>query len=553
MSASGSLDTKHPKYSEHIGDWKLCRDCVRGERIIKEAGALYLPPTTSMVVDGMATNSKGWCDYQIYLSRAVFHGYTGRAIDRYMGQLWEKPPTIEMPEPMEPLREKCNRKGESLEQLLRLMQDECLTTSRLGLFADMPQGLPLIGEEGTVVGTEPRKDAALLPYINMYKAEHIINWDEGETNQVVQDSLNLVVLDESGPIRKSIFEWEEQRKWRVLMLGEALRNEESSPTVNSGQVYRAGVFTDEETWTDEAMIEPSYRGNKLNHIPFVFINAKDIVPEPDDPVLLGLARKDITIYRGEADYRQTQFMQGQYILFGAGLDPDDDPQNPKPIRTGAGSFVRSSNPQAKLEYVGIEGQGGLSEQRECIQNDCREADVLSGALTDNRSNDKESGDALGKRMAGTTASLRSVAISCAGGLQTILRSIAIWMGLDPEEVIVTPNLEFSETKLAPQDIVHLQTVATAGGPISDEAIHYNLKRSGLTPFEYDQENEKIEAQEPRIDLSGGLIGAPMDPVTESDVAIKEDAHEHGKKMTEEQLKLAKKADAREAKNPPAKK
>ena len=551
MSA-GSVDTKHPKYVEHVDDWKLCRDCVRGERVVKEAAAKYLPPTSAMVVDGIAVNAKGWCDYQIYLSRAVFHGYSERALDRYMGLLWEKEPTIEMPESMEPLREKCNRKGESLLQLLRLSQYECLTTGRLGLFADMPQGMPKI-EEGQQVGTEPIK-GDILPYINMYKAESIINWDEGETDQVVHDSLNLVVLDESGPVRTSIFEWEMQKKFRVLMLGDPMRNEEDAPTAGgSTPVYSAGVFSDEDVWDQQLMIEPSWHGNKLNHIPFVFINPKDIVPEPDDPPMLNLARKDMVIYRTEADYRQTLFLQGQYILFLAGCDPDANPDDPKPVRTGAGSLLKATNPQATCQYVGIEGQGGLSEQRECIQNDCREADVLAGALTDTRSNEKESGDALGKRMAGSNASLRSVAMSCAMGLQTILRSIAIWMGEDPEVVVVTPNLEFSETKLTPQDIVHLQTVATAGGPISDEAIHYNIKRSGLSPFEYTEETEKIDAQEPRVDLSGGLVGAPLDPATETDVEIKKDAHEHGKKMSEEQLKLQKKADDREAKAPKGKK
>jgi hypothetical protein len=548
--SGSSLDTRHPSYTAHIKDWELCRDCERGQRRIKEAGQKYLAPTASMVADGFPkTGTKGYADYQIYISRAVFHGFLERAIDKHMGQLWEKEPKVEMPSSMEPLREKCNRKGESLMQLLRLMQDECLNTGRLGLFADMPQGKPK--EDGT---TEPIKDDKILPYINMYKAENIINWDEGETDQVVHDSLNLVVLDESGPVRKDTFAWEDQRKWRVLMLGDAQRNEEDDTlTVNAGATYKAGVFVDDQVFDEAKLVEPKWRGNKLNHIPFVFINSKDIVPEPDDPPLLALAHKDITIYQGEADYRQTLFLQGQYILFSAGGDPDPDPNNPQPIRVGAGSVVRASNPQATLQYVGIDAQGGLEEQRLAIENDMREAEVLSGALTDQRSNQKDSGDALGKRMAGQSASLRSIAINCALGLQTILRSIAVWMGEDPESVVVTPNLEFNEIKLTPQDIVHLQSAKTTGAPISDEAIHFNLKRSGLTPFDYEQENEKIGEEEPRVDLSGGMVGAPLDPVTEHDEQLKQEQHEQGQDHAERQMKLAENADKREAKAPKAKK
>ena len=535
-----SLDTRHPSYSAHIKDWELCRDCERGERQIKDKGQCYLAATAAMIADGYPnTGTKGYADYCIYISRAVFHGYLERAVDRHMGQLWEKEPKVEMPTSMEPLREKCNRKGESLMQLLRLMQDECLTTGRLGLFADMPQGKK--NEEG---GTDPIK-GDILPYINMYKAEHIINWDEGETDQVVHDSLNLVVLDESSPIRKDIFSWEWQKKWRVLMLGDPQINEEDNASiVNGGDFYKAGVFTDEQTFSIEQMVEPSWKGNKLNHIPFVFVNSKDIVPEPDDPPLLQLARKDITIYHGEADYRQTLFLQGQYVFTIIG-DQEDDPNNPKPVRTGAGSLLRIPNPQATVQYVGIDGKGGLEEQRLAIENDMREAEVLSGTLTDQRSNQKESGDALGKRMAGQSASLRSIAINCALGLQTILRSIAVWMGEDPEKVIITPNLEFNEVKLTPKDIHDLQSSKTAGAPISDEAMHWNVKRSGLTPFEYDDENEKISEEEPRVDLTGGLVGAPMDPAMEAEEGRKQEAHDQALDHGERNMKLAENADKRE--------
>jgi hypothetical protein len=551
--SSGSLDTKHPMYVAHEPDWVLCRDCKKGERAVKERGQVYLPPTAAMVADGYPKDgTKGYCDYKIYISRAVFHSFMERAIDRHMGQLWEKSPKIELPPAMEPLRERCNRKGESLLQLLRLMQDECLTTSRLGLFADMPAGADIVDEDGVKIGTQPVKTDA-LPYINMYKAEAIINWDEGETNQVVHDSLNLVVLDESSPVRKTIFEWEMQRKWLVLMLGDGLRNEvEDTTSVNKGPVYKVGVFIDEENFDESRMIEPTWHGNKLNHIPFVFINSKDIVPEPDEPALLALARKDMTIYKGEADYRQTLFLQGQYVFVISG-EPEEDQNNPKPVRTGAGSLLRLANPQAKAEYVGIDAQGGLSEQRTALENDCREAEVLSGTLTDNRSNEKESGDALGKRMAGQTASLRSIALSCALGLQTILRSIATWMGEDPEAVVVTPNLEFNEVKLTPQEIVHLQTTKTGGGPISDEAIHWNIKRSGLTPFEYEDEQEKIDQEKPRIDLTGGLVGAEPNPLDKQDMDLKQEQHEQSQDHAERNMKLAENADKREAKKPPSKK
>lgn len=537
---------QHPRYQTFLDDWVLCRDSVKGERAVKYRNTVYLPATHSMREDGYPNvNSKGWCDYHGYVERSVFYSFTGEAVKTYLGMLWTEDAEIQLPSKMEDMRENMTRKGESALQLLRNMHEEMLTTGRLGLLADMPKSKTGRGTTG-----EPTK------YITLYKAETIVNWDEGEKDQVIRDSLNLVVLDESGYRRNSDFTWEKRLEYRVLQLGDLQKNEESG----EGAVYSQGLFTDNQAFDPLVMDAPTYRGKTLDHIPFVFVNSKDTVPEPDEPPLLSLARLDMTIYRTEADYRQTLFMQGQYtlVITGAGNGVDSTSEGGenttrKPIRTGAGAVIELVNPAADAKYIGIEGVA-LPEQREALQNDKRRAEVLSGSLTDTRSNEKESGDAMATRIAGQTASLTSIALTAASALQQSLRSIATWMGLDPEEVIVTANRKFAITKLTPKDLLDLQSFKVAGGPIDDEDVHTNGRRSGFISKSYEDTLEGIANEEPRIDNTGMIAGLPLNPLDEHKMELDEtnaelavDGQDHSKKMDKENLSIAKKAQTDKAK------
>jgi hypothetical protein len=64
----------------------------------------------------------------------------------------------------------------------------------------------------------------------------------------------------------------------------------------------------------EDFIIPSLAGKPLDAVPFVFVGPRDLVPTPDMPVLMPLARIALAIYRTEADYRQALYMQGQDTL-----------------------------------------------------------------------------------------------------------------------------------------------------------------------------------------------------------------------------------------------
>ncbi len=436
-----------------------------------------MPPTSGHEKDGMQGEQPGAKAYSAYKKRAVFHDFMKEAVEFYLGMMWNKPPVIEVPPQLEEMLENATHQGESVEQLLRRINEEQLLTGRLGLLLDLPNSAQYATD--------------MKPYIAMYTGESIINWDEGERTEVNPESLNLVVLDESGYERQADLTWDYERIYRVLVLGDVEENEQSG-------VYRYGIFRGEESeFSEEMLQEVTIKGEYLKKIPFYFINSKDLVPQPDTPPLLSVANLSLAIYRGEADYRQSLFMQGQDTLVVIG---DKDEESEKRVGSGA-SIILPANGDAK--FIGVDSQG-LSEQRQALENDKKLIGYKTGQLINTGASKQESGEALEKRIGSQTATLRQIAMAGAGGLEKVLKEAAIWMGADPEKVIITPNTEFATEKLAPQDLVQYMSAKSLGAPISKQTIHENMRSKGMTDKEFDEEMKLLEEEaDSELEVPGG--------------------------------------------------
>lgn len=472
-----ALDSTHPMYQEFKDDWVTMRDLYKGSRRVKAKDLTYLPATQGMRIDGMSTGQRGREAYDAYKLRAVFPEYVEEAVEAYIGLLHQKPATIELPTVMEPLRERVTAFGEPLMLLLRRINEEQLVTGRLGLLLDLP------------VDPDPSNP---LPYIALYTAESIRNWDDGEAEEG-EARLNMVVLDESGPVRVDKFEWDNREKYRVLLLGDVTQNEAEGVSA----FYRMGVFESNKNgieYNDNSMAEPMLRGAKLEKIPFVFVNTKDIVSSPDKPPLLRLGNICLTIYRGEADYRQNLFMQGQDTFVTIGAHSEQGAENDgQSLRTGAGSLLEIEL-GGDAKYVGVTSEG-LSEQRSAVANDRARAEHMSGQLVNESGSQVESGEALKTRIGAQTATLNQIALTGAAALEQILKICAEWMGADPEQVKVTPNTEFGDFDMTGKDLVDLMAARSMGAPLSRESIHNLLVDRGLTKLDYQTEIDKIAEED----------------------------------------------------------
>lgn len=469
----------HPLYGKMIDKWSKGRDSYEGEDAIKDGGIIYLPATSGQRMDGQGKpGTPGEEEYQAYKLRAVYPDIYKEAVEAAIGIMHREPPNIDLPATMEPIRDDCTLLGESLEMLLRKINARQLITGRLGLLGDIRKD----------------EDGSTRPVVATYNEMAIRNWDDTSIKDDDVD-VRLVVLDESGYEMDDNFTWTHVEKYRVLAL-----------TNDAGNVARDGdygtaLLRDQQEISAATFTAPSLMGTKLDFIPFVFVNSKDLSPEPDNPPLEGLANLCLAIYRGEADYRQHLFQQGQDTLvrIGAQADPDES------VRTGAGA--RLDVPLGgDAKYIGVNSTG-LSEQRQSLDSDYKRAIQKSGQLLDATSRAKESGDALRIRVAAQTATLPQIAKTGAAALQKVLRGLAVWYGANPDEVVVTPNLNFTEADLNGKTLVEIMQAKGLGAPIGEESVHEWMQDQGFTKLTYEQEMRRLAGEEP---APGTNIPSPVD-------------------------------------------
>lgn len=483
-----SVDEKHPLYGLFSEDWQQMSDTYDGERKVKDAGVTYLPATANMIEDGMDNaNQPGYKAYQAYKTRAVYHDFVKDAINMMVDIMNRKPAQIKLPAKMEPLRDKITAEGHSITTLLRQINFHQLIHSRFGLLVDVRTG------EGPTA----------LPYLATYQAPNIINWDHGKREDN-RSGLDFLVLDETENERTG-FKWESQDKYRVLLsptsdlrelLGEGI-------TGNGTDFWAIPVRGKDGSLAGSTAIQPTIAGKGLPYIPFTFINAGDLESAPEAPVLIGLSNLTLAIYRGEADYRQTLFMQGQdtLVIIGAVINDDDED-----TRVGSGAKIEVPL-GGDAKYIGVSADG-LSEQRESLKADKEQAAERGARLLDFGDTARQSGDALRIRVAARTTTLRTLAITAGEGLQRSLRQIAEWVGADPKQVSVEPNLDFTDDAFTGQDVLEFMQAKAMGAPLSLKSIHDHFRKKDLTQKTFDEEMAEIEGERA---LTMGTVLDPTKP------------------------------------------
>lgn len=458
----------NPLYSQMLPYWERLRDLYAGEAVVKRKGTKYLPASAGMILDGCGSsnpNSSGNLAYNRYKQRAEYINHIKDAVDTYIGLCHQERPTIQLPSEMEYLYTKATRDGQSLETLLRMINTEQVKIGRCGLLVDLATS-----KNGS------------KPYIAFYDAESIINWNETD-NSLGETPLSMVVLKEEVPVLEN-FSWHDEERYRVCLLGDG-------SNIKSTDTYKQGVFVD-TIFSESMMITPSYLGKTLNEIPFVFVNACDCSSKPDYPPLDDLGNQSISAYCLSADYKQALHMQGQDTLLIKGrvinselkqeqVGSDYSDARQQGIRTGAGSVINVT-PDGDAKFIGVSGDG-IPEMRQALDNAYSRCEAKAGKLIA-RGESFESGESLKTRLTAQTATLNQIALTGAFALERCLKIIARWIGANEDEVVVKPNLEFSDFSNTADDLVKLMTAKDLGCPISYESIYEYMISHGYVkvPF-----------------------------------------------------------------------
>jgi hypothetical protein len=484
----------HPLYKERFDDWLLMEDCYAGSRRVKDKGQVYLPYTPGQTADGVSNaTDRGYLDYQAYKLRALFHDVVKEAVQSMVGVMHRKEALITLPDRLKDMLDDATPDGESLNSLLRKINEQQLLNARVGLLVEVPDGQ-------TVDKT--------LPFIATYAARSVINWDTGVSDQGERE-IEMVSLDESAWERRQVFNWVFEQKTRVLLSDTGQINAGLTPAAKG---YVATVLRDGRILPVEGdFTTPSIGGRTMDRVPFVFVNANDLVPDPEAPPLLGLANIALALYRADADYRHNLFMSGQDTLVLIGSTDDNASK-----RTGAGAIIDVPK-GGDAKYVGVSA-AGLEAQAKAIAELRTLADDRGSKLLDfsNGTGKAASGEALKVRIAARTTTLTSIARTGAEGLEECLRMCAEWVGCsqsDVDMVQVEPNLEFSETALDGPALLAFVQAKTAGLPLSWETIHDLMRSNDLTDLTYEDEVAKIDEEPPMLGAGSvpimGPDGQPM--------------------------------------------
>lgn len=507
-----AVSDKHPEYADKADDWELLDDVYAGERVVKSKGTKYLKATSGMEADGMGPGQPGAKAYEAYKSRAKFPTSFRDAVEAMVGVIHGKPPVIKLPAELESMRKAATTAGESLETLLMKITEHQLRKGRAGLLVDVPSS---------------RGPADAVPFIAFYEAQHIINWDTFSRDSGLSGA-SLVVLNESGNRRQADLSWRVVQQYRVLVASTPEDSGLSGLSSGTGEgggppppagslsdanpsstLYQVAVVNDGEASLSGATWKtPAIAGRTLSEIPFVFVNHSDLAASPDSPPLLGLANSVMTIYRGEADYRQALFMQGQDTLVVIGWeDPNEviseaseggstEVGSRRAWRVGAGASIELPI-GGDAKFIGADSQG-LTEMREALQNDYDDAAAQGVRIIDQAGGlSHQSGDALRTRVAAKTATLTGIAKAGAEALKQALQHAARFVGADPEEVDVVPNLEFAASVMTGQELRELMTAKQMGAPISLRSIHGRLRARNLSDMQFEEEMDEIESEAPQ--------------------------------------------------------
>lgn len=471
---SSAFSEVHPQFADNVQTFQLLRDSFLGERHIKSKGTQYLPPTAGQIEFGQGKGS-GKTDgdrlYQAYKMRAVYHDDFKRTVRALMGLMHREDAVIELPPALEGLRTMATPEGETLQVLLRRINEQQFVKGRFGLQLDVDANRP-------------------LPYIVGWYAESIRNWNvENELREnEIQRSLKWALLDESRfEPNANMLDVERNYSWTQIQAYRRL-------ALNDAGQYVTQVERDGQTLPE---VVPQLQGRAFERIPFVVANSTDLLFDIDEPPLEGLANLMLAVYRGEADYREALHRTGQdtLVLIGAPM-PEDESGRPVDRLVGSNAVIEVPI-DGDAKYIGVSGQG-LAEMREAMANDRKEAGEYGGTLFDSERG-AETGEALNMRADGKTATLLSIAKTGAAALEQILRDAAEWIGANPDDVTVQPNLDFLSNGMSAEELASLMGSKMMGAPLSLRTIHGQMQKRDLTEMEYEDELAEIAAEETLVD------------------------------------------------------
>jgi len=365
-------------------------------------------------------------EYEQYQTRATYYNVTKRTANALTGAILRKPYTtnIETNDVIVYGRDR-------FEELLSDGINDLLIHGRVGGLIDYSEYLQ-------------------SPYIVCYENETIINW------RTYEGELILVVLREDifVPKKDDPYDSEQKVQYRELYL-----DMDGYYSVRVWQEAGRKQFTVIEEH------QPTIRGERLDYIPFVFMNTNGTTPEVTEPVLYNLAQINISHFKTSADIEHAAHFTALPQPWISGDLKEDTKELPIGTYT-----VWQLDEGASVGYLEFNGNGISSLQEISKQKEDQMA-LMGASLLQGRKG-VESAEALRIRQGAESSTLVNIATAIENGMQQLLSIYFSWLG---QEISVefTLNKDFVSIKLSPQELKALMDAYIAG-TISQDTFLQNL-------------------------------------------------------------------------------
>ena len=473
------VDNFHPLYEMHEKRAQRTRDAVEGGDAIKGRGTEYLPdPSGDTSQMPRVEQQEAQERYRAYKQRALYLGVTGRTHDGMVGAVFRKDPSVDLPAPIEHLKDDADGNGMGLAQFARGTISALLKEGREGILVDFPEaedGLIRTQEQGRRRTREESR--SLRPVFRAYSSANIINWRRKG------DQLALVVLREPYEIGNDEFTHDWDWQYRVLTL--------DSDGLYVQRVFRGG--------SEVASAQPrDSLGRRWRFIPFAFVGAHNNNEHPDKPLLLDMADVNIAHYRNSADQEEAGFIAGQpmvHIDIGD-LDGEEwDRLNPGGIKVGSRNGIQTKG--GRMEMVQAEERNILNRLMEQ-----KESQMLSiGARLIEQGGGNQTAEEVRAKSGTENATLATVTENANAAIVDCMEWALMFAdaNADVEQIEFELNREFYPEKADPQDVTaRIQELDRGVIALSDYRA-WRRRNGGIDPNRTDEE---IDAE---IQAGGALL------------------------------------------------
>lgn len=493
MAIGTGVKTRHKGYDLYAPKWQRCRDVVSGQDAVHAAGTRYLPILKDQELS----------EYLAMVHRTPFYNATWRTIAGFIGMLYRKPPTLEVPKAVEALLEDVTMSGVNFQTFAQDCTLEDLEVSRLGVLVDHPAFK--LNPDGTALSIAQAEAAGQRPSMQQYKAESIINWEYSRINN--KTVLSQVRLLEIVTIKKSEFESEEETHIRVLDLVEG----------EGGYKYRVRVFMEDTEAQIGEDVYPLMNGKALDFIPFYFIGPDGTDGTLDDPILIDLVDLNLKHYMVSADYEHGCHMTGLPTPVVSGYAREFD-QAGQPIESKfyIGSTTAWVFPDvgAKAEFLEFKGTGLGALEKNLDRKEAQMAAIGARMLAPEKSG-VEAAETLAMRHNGENSILAAIAIAVSEGLTKALKVFCEWAGQASTGVKFEISREFIPVIANAQLLTQLMALVQ-GGHMDAESLFDWLKRADLIHHDltFEEMQARIDAMPPPAPIGhngGPTLDNPPDP------------------------------------------